>query len=183
MLHHEARGSGPAVLFVHAGSPTRACGRRWPTRWHGTTASSRRTCAASGAARSSRALSHRDDLIALLDGLGVDRAAVVAASMGGAITLEVALHAPERISALALLDSAVDDALGWSDAMEAYGAAEEAAFEAGDLDEVVELGLRMWVDGHGRASPSIPRCADLVATMYRDSLAGPGRRRRRGGRG
>ena len=114
--------------------------------------------------------SHRDDLIALLDGLGVGRAAVVAASMGGAITLEVALHAPERISALALLDSAVDDALGWSDAMEAYGAAEEAAFEAGDLDEVVELGLRMWVDGHGRAEPVDPEVRDLVATMYRDSL-------------
>jgi pimeloyl-ACP methyl ester carboxylesterase len=48
------------------------------------------------------------DVIALLDHLGVARAAVVGTSQGGFIGLRVALLAPERVSALALLGTSAD---------------------------------------------------------------------------
>ena len=171
MLHHEARGAGPAVLLVHAGI---ADSRMWTpladalARDHFVIAPDLR-----GFGRSTLEpgrLSHPDDLLALLDALGVDRAAVVAASMGGAVALEVVLAAPERVSALALLDSAVDE-LDPSPPLAAYWEAEEAAIEAGDDETAIELTLRTWVDGHGRDGEPDPEVRALVATMYRDSLA------------
>ncbi|MBI4571085.1 MAG: 2-succinyl-6-hydroxy-2,4-cyclohexadiene-1-carboxylate synthase [Chloroflexi bacterium] len=43
-----------------------------------------------------------EDLIALLDVLGVERTAVLGYSMGGRVALHLALHAPERLWALVL---------------------------------------------------------------------------------
>ena len=47
-----------------------------------------------------------DDAVAVLDEEGVDRAHVVGASMGGAITLLVALRHPQRVSSLVLVSTA-----------------------------------------------------------------------------
>ncbi|MDT7741780.1 MAG: 3-oxoadipate enol-lactonase [Actinomycetota bacterium] len=44
-----------------------------------------------------------DDVLETLDDLGVDQAAFVGVSLGGAMSQAVALRAPERVSALALL--------------------------------------------------------------------------------
>jgi len=45
-------------------------------------------------------------ILALMDEVGTDRAALVGNSMGGRIAMEVAAGAPDRVSALALLDPA-----------------------------------------------------------------------------
>lgn len=92
--------------------------------------------------------SHARDVLALLDGLGADRAALVGASFGGRVALQVAALAPERISRLALLAPAPLEDWDWSDPeLLAYGEAEEAAFARGDADAVVELNVRMWAGG------------------------------------
>lgn len=49
--------------------------------------------------------SHRGDLSALLDRLGIERTAVVGASLGGRIAIDLALAHPERVSAVVLLAS------------------------------------------------------------------------------
>ena len=49
---------------------------------------------------------HARDAIALLDALGLPRAHVLGTSMGGAIALEVALTAPQRLGALVLANTA-----------------------------------------------------------------------------
>lgn len=49
-----------------------------------------------------------DDWLALLDELGADKAALVGLSMGGMTAMRVALRAPERVSALVLMDSSAD---------------------------------------------------------------------------
>ena len=46
-----------------------------------------------------------DDVLALLDGLGVERAAVVGLSMGGYVAIQMVTQAPERVSALVLADT------------------------------------------------------------------------------
>ena len=47
--------------------------------------------------------SHAGDVLALLDGLGAERADLVGASFGGLVALEVAALAPERVRSLALV--------------------------------------------------------------------------------
>jgi pimeloyl-ACP methyl ester carboxylesterase len=59
------------------------------------------------------------DQVALMDVLGIERAVVGGVSQGGFIALRTALVAPERVSALLLLDTEAD-ALSPADA-EAYG--------------------------------------------------------------
>ena len=48
---------------------------------------------------------YADDLIALLDSLGVERAVVCGLSMGGYIALELARRSPERFAGLVLMDT------------------------------------------------------------------------------
>ena len=50
---------------------------------------------------------HHDDLVALLDALGVDRAALVGCFFGGAVAVDAALVYPDRVAALVLLGAVV----------------------------------------------------------------------------
>ena len=50
--------------------------------------------------------SHAEDVLALLDSEGLERAAIVGSSFGGRVAMEVAVTAPERVTALALLCTA-----------------------------------------------------------------------------
>lgn len=56
------------------------------------------------------AYSHADDLLALLDALEIDRAALLGLSMGGGVALNFALSHPERVSRLVLISPAM---IGW----------------------------------------------------------------------
>jgi 3-oxoadipate enol-lactonase len=49
---------------------------------------------------------HADDLLALLDGLKVENAAIVGLSVGGIIAQRMAVRVPERVRALVLCDTA-----------------------------------------------------------------------------
>ncbi|MEW1845118.1 alpha/beta hydrolase [Nonomuraea angiospora] len=63
----------------------------------------RRGCGRSGDAAGE--VCHHEDLLAVMDALGVERAALAGSSMGGAYATEVALAAPARVAALALIGS------------------------------------------------------------------------------
>jgi pimeloyl-ACP methyl ester carboxylesterase len=101
-------GSGPAVLFVHGGlgdsrlwAPVADALAdefrciRYDLRFHG------RSGGASGE------WSQIDDAVSVLDGSGVERAALVGLSLGGRIAVDVALAHPERVWALAHVAGAV----------------------------------------------------------------------------
>ena len=49
-------------------------------------------------------MAHADDCVAVLDHLGVDKAVVVGHSMGGYVAAVLALHYPERVADLVLMD-------------------------------------------------------------------------------
>lgn len=105
---------------------------------------------------------HARDVLALLDGLGADSADVVGASFGGRVALDVASLAPERVSSLALLAPGFPQ-WDWSEQIETYGRAEEAAMLRGDHDEAVRLNLDIW-------GPNLsPADRDYVAECVRTS--------------
>jgi pimeloyl-ACP methyl ester carboxylesterase len=104
--------------------------------------------------------SHVDDVRALLDG----PAAVVGASFGGRIALDLALASPDLVERLALLDGGV---AGWdfSEEVEAGWEEEEEALERGDLEAAAESNLRLWLD-RGRPPGTVdPDVRELVRQM------------------
>jgi 3-oxoadipate enol-lactonase len=107
------------------------------------------------------------DLRALLDELEIEQAAVVGNSLGGKVALELALTHPERVSALVLVGAALGGAHRSAE-LEAFGEAEDALLETGDLDEAVELNLRTWLDGPRRErSPVDVETRRWVGAMQR----------------
>lgn len=108
-LHYTERGEGPAILFVHGlgGNLHQFDIPLWDAIGEGyrLIAVDRAGSGYSekGAAHSGRISDHADDLAALLDVLGVDRALVVGHSLGGAIALAMAVRHPDRVAGLALL--------------------------------------------------------------------------------
>ena len=105
-IYYESSGKGPALLFAHGAGGNAAI-------WFQQTAhfADRFNCIAfdhRGFARSPAppstltATQFRDDALAVLDAAGVDRAHVVAQSMGGFTALRLALDAPDRVASVTL---------------------------------------------------------------------------------
>ena len=87
--------------------------------------------------------SWQDDVIGVLDALGVERAALAGLSLGGRLATEIALAHPERVSALALVAPGLagHDGRAYTEDMEQrYGAAERE----GDIDAMREVDLEPW---------------------------------------
>ncbi|WP_025274619.1 alpha/beta fold hydrolase [Haloglycomyces albus] len=100
-IGYDLRGSGPTVVFVHAGLTDRRSWEKqldhfsqdhrvlsYDSRGHGESELGEGT------------YSPGRDLLALLDGLDIERAIVVGNSMGGGTALEAALLEPHRIESL-----------------------------------------------------------------------------------
>jgi 3-oxoadipate enol-lactonase len=168
-LHHEVRGDGPPVLLVHAGI---ADSRMWAPLAERLVEAGHTvvTCDLRGFGRTpieAGVFSNAADLTALLDELGLDRVAVVGASYGGRVTLELAILAPERVAALVLLASSLDE-FEASAERAAFDAEEQALYEADQLDAMVDLNVRTFVTRGGRAAD--PAVVELVRTMQRDAF-------------
>jgi pimeloyl-ACP methyl ester carboxylesterase len=98
--------------------------------------------------------SHAGDLIELLDELQLGPAAVVGASMGGGVSLQVALARPDLVSALVLIGTGVRGHQ-WSEHVTRAWDEEDAALARGDVDAAVEVNLRTWVDGPHRSPDEV----------------------------
>ncbi|MER5207148.1 alpha/beta hydrolase [Streptomyces sp. NPDC002825] len=145
-LSHDLAGTGPStVVLLHSG----VCDRRmWDGQFHALAGAGHRVvrCDLRGFGDSpvDAPHTHAEDVRALLDHLGADRAAVVGSSFGGRVALELAALHPGRVSALALLGSAMPGMVP-SPELRAWGAREDALVEAGDLDAAVELNVDTWL--------------------------------------
>jgi 3-oxoadipate enol-lactonase len=103
----------------------------------------------------------------VLERLGTRPVALVAASYGGGVALQVAVARPDLVAALVLADAALPGH-AWSDEVKASWVEEEAALERGDLDAAVEVNLRIWVDGRRRPPGAVdPRMRERVGEMQR----------------
>jgi len=81
---------------------------------------------------------HTDDLLALLDGLKIESAALVGLSVGGMIAQRAALRAPERVEALVLCCTAAKIGTPelWAERI--------SAVETGGIEPIVENVLQRW---------------------------------------
>ena len=95
------------------------------------------------------AFRHAEDLLRLLDGLGLDRVDLVGASYGGQVAVEAAVAAPDRVRGLALLGPSMPGH-AWSDEVTVRALALEAALAAGDVDGAVRWWMDTWVRGPHR---------------------------------
>lgn len=87
--------------------------------------------------------SWHEDVLAVLDELGIERTALAGLSLGGRIALELALDAPERFRALALVAPGLSghDGAAYTPEQEVRY---EAAEAAGDLDAAMEVDFEVW---------------------------------------
>ncbi|MEM0943638.1 MAG: alpha/beta fold hydrolase, partial [Pseudomonadota bacterium] len=99
----------------------------------------------------------------LLDHLEISRAALVGFSLGGMINRRVAIDAPERVSALAILNSPHDRGAAAQAAVEA-----RARDSAGGAAATIEATLTRWFTPNFRAEH-----ADIVDKIRADVLVNP----------
>jgi pimeloyl-ACP methyl ester carboxylesterase len=154
-LHHEVAGEGPAVVFVHAGICDSGM---WDHQWQ-SLASGRRLLRYDmrGYGRSPlppEPYSSARDLLDVMDAAGIERAALVAVSLGGRVALEVALVEPTRVSGLVVVGSGLPGH-DWSPEAREFFTAEDLALERGDLDAAAELNVCFWVVGPRRSPEQV----------------------------
>jgi 3-oxoadipate enol-lactonase len=87
--------------------------------------------------------SFEEDVVGVLDELGLERAALVGLSLGGGIAIDVALDHPERLWALAVVAPSLSGHEG-----AAYTAEQEARYDAaeaaGDLEAMAAVDFEVW---------------------------------------
>lgn len=153
---YQTGGEGPPVVLVHGLGMTRAM---WDWQWpalagrfqvvrydllgHGESSKPRDAYSLGRFA---------DQLARLLDGLGLERAALIGFSMGGMIVRAFALAHPERTTALAILNSAHDRSEKERASVRAR--AEQAAREGPKA--TVEAALARWfTEAYAAAHPEV----------------------------
>jgi 3-oxoadipate enol-lactonase len=129
--------------------------------------------------------SHADDLAAALEG----PSALVGASYGGWVCLQVAVARPELVSELVLLGAPLPDH-EWSEEVERFAREEEGLLEQGDLRGAAILNADFWLespeprerviemqerafelDGESEAAGIEPDTVDLSAVTARTLVA------------
>jgi len=145
-LSHDVTGTGPTVLLLHS----TACDRRmWDPQMPVLAGAGYRAvrCDLRGYGDTpvpDRPWNDAEDVAELVDRLGAEQFALVGASGGGRVALEVAARWPGRVNALALLCTALAGHEP-SPALRAYGERENALLEAGDVEAAVDLNVQTWV--------------------------------------
>src|SRR3954447_5733845 len=103
--------------------------------------------------------SNRADLRAVLDDLGIEKTAVVGNSYGAMIALDSVLEMPERFVALIWVGGGIGGYQGGyedqPDELELFEAYDKAE-QAGDVEAMVDLDVRIWVDGVGQPPDRVP---------------------------
>lgn len=145
-LSHDALGDGPTVLLIHS----TACDRRmWDRQMPALAAAGYRAvrCDLRGFGETpapDRPYDDARDVLELLDVFGADRVALIAASGGGAVALEVAARWPGRVAALALLSTGYPEHEA-TDELKACWERENALIEAGDIAGAVDFNVQTWL--------------------------------------
>jgi pimeloyl-ACP methyl ester carboxylesterase len=118
--------------------------------------------------------SDRADALAVLDALGIDRAAFVGNSRGGQIAFDTAIESPERVVAVVGVGAGLGGFEGEPTPEEIAVFEEGEALESAeeiDVDALVDLETRVWFDGIGQpetrvSAPIRERFRAMDAAIY-----------------
>jgi pimeloyl-ACP methyl ester carboxylesterase len=162
-LPYDEAGSGPAVVLLHAGVADRGM---WSEHLEPIAAPGYRVLALDLPGFGTPPASEGSGapwtaVLQTMDTCGIDRAALVGNSFGGAVALRAAVVARSRISALVLV-SAPPPGLMPSPQLQAAWEAEESALERGDIAAAVEAVVSAWTLPDSPAS-----VRERVAAMQR----------------
>lgn len=163
MLAHDVTGTGPPVVLLHS----TVCDRRmWDPVWPSLAGAGYRVvrCDFRGFGDTPPGEEAWDDARDVLDlaaGLGTGPVALVGASYGGKVALEIAARWPAQVTALALLCAGMPGHEP-SAILRGFGLREEELLESGDVDGAVELNVETWL---GPEADEATR--DLVRRMQR----------------
>ncbi len=165
-LYYEVTGSGPAVLLIHAGV---ADCTMWDaqfdlfSRYYRLIRYDMRGFGKSHSKTTE--FSNRQDIIDLLNLLGVEKACVIGISRGGQIAIDFTLEHPERVSGLVSIAAGVsgydyqpgDNEIATHE-IELFNHMDEL-WEKNAFNQLADLESHIWADGPsqpvGRASPVI----------------------------
>lgn len=113
--------------------------------------------------------SNRADVVAVLDGVGIERVVLVGASQGGQIAIDTTIEHPDRVAGLVVVAGGVgglelpvtEAEMAAFDEMERL---EEA--DPPDPAAIADFDVRMWVDGLGQPEGRVPTAIrELVREM------------------
>ncbi|MFF3321484.1 alpha/beta fold hydrolase [Streptomyces sp. NPDC002889] len=145
-LSYDVTGEGPAVVLLHSS----VCDRRmWDAQWQALADAGHRVvrCDFRGFGETpvaDRPYTDAEDVLDLMDSLGIERAALVGSSFGGRVALLAAARRPERVTALALLCAGLPGQ-EQSDELAAFDQRETELFEAGDLAGAAAWNVTTWL--------------------------------------
>ncbi len=145
-LTFDIAGIGRPVLLLHAGVANR---QMWQPQWSGLAMSHQLVrCDLRGFGQTPMppvsGWSDAVDLLELLNEIGIDQVAVVGASYGGRVALELASVAPQRVSQLVLLSPAYRGGPSGADADE-FEASEGDLLDDGNVEGAVALNVNTWL--------------------------------------
>jgi 3-oxoadipate enol-lactonase len=171
-LAYDDLGDGVAVVLLHAGIADRRMWRGQVEALAGRRRVLNLDLRGYGSSElPATAFAHHDDVAGLLDGLGIERAALVGCSSGGAIAIDTALAHPDRVSALALFGTAVSGH-EWSDEANDLWEAVAGDVDGQDIDATAEAEVRFWVVGPGRRPEDVDQqLVSFALQMDRRALA------------
>lgn len=167
-------GDGPPILLIHAGiADLRAWDDLVPYLVDAGHRVIRYDCRGFGSSVTDDVeYSNRDDLRAVLDAAGLSRAVLIGNSRGAMIALDTIVESPERAAAFVWVGGGIGGFDGEFSAEElAMFEAADAAEQAGDVANLLDLEVRIWVDGVGQPTTRVPaRIRDAVRDMNRPLL-------------
>jgi 3-oxoadipate enol-lactonase len=141
-LAYDVAGSGPGLVMLHS----TVCDRRmWDPQWDVLQAAGFRVvrCDFRGFGESpvaSAPYNEADDVVEVLDAVGLDSFALVGASHGGGVAQEIAARWPQRVTKLVLVCSGSSE-LEPGPVLGELWTREEAYLEAGEIDAAVDLNV------------------------------------------
>jgi len=165
-LYYEAAGSGHPLVLIH---PTGLDRRLWDDHFEALASRYRAIrYDVRGFGRSDppsdEPYRHADDLKALLDDLGVSQAHVMGLCLGGGIAIDLAIHHPQKVTALVVADVRLPGyELQDPEAAQAYADVRRVARESG-LEAARECWLARAIFAPARGKPDVfARLAEMVA--------------------
>ena len=141
-LAYDVAGAGPGLVLLHS----TVCDRRmWDPQWDALRGAGFRVvrCDFRGFGDSpvaSAPYNEADDVVDVLDAIGLESFAIVGASHGGRVAQEIAARWPTRVTRLVLVCSSSTE-LEPGPALGELWSREEAYLEAGEIDAAVDVNI------------------------------------------